>query len=220
MGSKESLFAGIQPGERGTRAIERLKEALGVAELPPGITMLAGSDNGAYDVYMNLNRHLADGKLERKTKLLVAVGVAAAVGSATAVDYFARAAVAAGRTAVEALEAVAAASTCSVFNAYYRFRDHIAPEDLPGHEPFRAAFNANTFVKPALSVAELEAICIAVSSANACRKCVQGHIEKAKSAGVTTEQIDEIIKAGAAAFATANAAAALAVSPDEPVATA
>ena len=53
-------------------------------------------------------------------------------------------------------------------------------------------------------------ICIAVSAQNGCRKCVQGHIQKAQTVGATHEQVDEVIKAAAAAFAAAVAASALA----------
>jgi AhpD family alkylhydroperoxidase len=209
MAASEAFFADVTVSERGQRAVDRLKEVLGVPTLPSGLETLAASENGIYDVYMNLNRQLADGKLERRIKLLVAVGIASVAGSAEAVEYFSKAAVAAGRTPAEALEAVSVASACSAFNTYYKFRDLVSPQDLGTYEAFKANFNANTFVKPALPVAEVEAICIAVSVQNGCRKCVQGHIEKALTVGVTHEQIDEVIKVAGAAYAASVAAGAL-----------
>ena len=152
MGNKDSVFVGITAGERGQRAVERLREVFGAEELPSGFDTLSFSENGMYDVYMNLNRQLGDGKVERKSKLLIAVAIASLTGSAEAVEFFAKSAIAAGRTAAEALEAVSAASTCSAYNAYYKFRDLIGAEDLPTYEAFKANFNANTFVKPLLSV--------------------------------------------------------------------
>lgn len=197
--------------ERGNRALDRLKEIFAVDTLPEAFTVLAGSDNAINDLYMNLNRQLAEGKVERRQKLLVAAAVASAVGSAPAVDFFSRAALAAGRTQADLLEAIGVAATCTLFNGHYRFRDHVADEDKPAFEAFRAPFNANVFVKPALAISEIEAICIAVSSANGCHKCVQGHVAKGKAVGLTDEQIDEILRAASASLAAANVAASLAL---------
>ena len=196
--------------ERGMRALERLKEIFAVDELPPAFVILAGSDNAINDLYMNLNRQLADAKMDRRKKLLIAVAVASAVGSAPAVDFFSKTAIAAGRTPGEILEGIGVATTCTVFNGHYRFRDHVADDDKATYEAFRAPFNANVFVKPLLPIDEVEAICIAVSSANGCHKCVQGHVIKGKAVGLTDEQIDEIIRAASAAVAASNVAKALA----------
>jgi AhpD family alkylhydroperoxidase len=195
--------------ERGQRALDRLKEVFGVEELPEGFSLLAGSDNGINDLYMNLNRQLADGKVARREKLLLAVAVSSAVGSAPGVEFFSRAALAAGRTPAELLEAIGVAGTCTLFNGHYRFRDHVAEEDKAAYEAFRAPFNANVFVKAALPITEVESICIAVSSANGCHKCVQGHVAKGKAVGLTDEQIDEVVRAGSAALSAANIAQAL-----------
>lgn len=197
--------------ERGQRALDRLKEVFNVDQLPQAFSILAGSDNAINDLYMNLNRQLAsEGSLSRDKKLLIATAVASSIGSAPAVEFFTHAASAAGRTPEQILEAIGVASTCTVFNGHYRFRDHVHPDDKATYEGFRAPFNANVFVKPALPMDEVEAICIAVSSANGCHKCVQGHVEKARSVGMTDEQIDETIRAASAALAASNVAKALA----------
>jgi len=210
MSEQRHPLNGVEVSERGARALDRLKEVFGVEELPEGFHVLAGSDNGINDLYMNLNRQLADGKFERGKKLLLATAVASAVGSAPAVEFFSKAAVGAGRTSAELIEAVGVASTCTLFNGHYRFRHQVAEEDKATYEAFRAPFNANVFVKPALGIDEIEAVCIAVSSINGCYNCVQGHIAKGKSAGLSDEQIDEIIRAGSAAVSAANVAKALA----------
>lgn len=202
-------LSSVEVSERGTRALDRLKEIFGVTELPAGFIALAGSENAINDLYMNLNRQLADGKLDRAKKLLISTAVASSVGSPQAVEFFSRAAVAAGRTPAELLEAIGVASTCTLFNGHYRFRDHVAEEDKATYEAFRAPFNANVFVKPALPMDEVEAVCIAVSSANGCHKCVQGHVAKGKAVGLNDEQIDEIIRAASAALAASNVAKAL-----------
>lgn len=210
MSDQVSLFSEVELSERAARAIDRVKEVFGVAKLPPSFETLARSENGINDVYMNLNRQIADGKLEKKVKLLIAVAVASVSGNKEAVEFFTDAAIAAGRTQKDAAEAVAAATTCTIFNGYYRFKHQVAEADRETFNAFKAPFNANVFVKPALSVLENEAICIAVSSINGCHFCVEGHIEKGRSVGLTNEQIDEIIKASSVAFAAAQISRSLA----------
>jgi len=204
-----SILATLEVSERGQRALDRIKEIFKIDGIPAGLQVLAGSENGVNDLYMNLNRQLADGKWPQKSKVLVAVGLAAAAGSPRAVEFFAGVAVAAGRSREEVLEAVSVATVCSIFNGYYRFRYQI-PSDWKGtYEAFRAPFNANSFMKTPLPKAEMESICVAVSSMNNCLGCVEGHITAAKSAGMNDEQIDEVIRVAAVAFAASAAVAAL-----------
>ncbi len=212
MSDNTNPFTNVEVSDRGQRALDRLKEVFQVEELPEGFHVLAGSENGINDLYMNLNRQLGDGKFERAQKLLVAVAVASVSGSPQAVEFFSKAAIGAGRTQKDVLEAVGVAGTCSIFNGHYRFRDQVAEEDKATYEAFRAPFNANVFVKAGLPITEVEAICIAVSSINGCHKCVQGHIAKGKEVGLTDEQIDEIIRGASAAASAAKIASALAVS--------
>lgn len=197
------IFSELELSERAARALDRVKEVFGITEIPPAFQALACSENGINDVYMNLNRQIADGKLEKKVKLIIAVAVASVSGNKDAVEFFTAAAIAAGRTKQEAADAVAAATTCTIFNGYYRFKHQVAESDREIFNAFKAPFNANVFVKPALSVFENEAICIAVSSINGCHFCVEGHIEKGRSVGLTNEQIDEIIKSSSVAYAVA-----------------
>lgn len=209
MSVNESALAGIAPSEKGARALDRIKERFRLATLPAAFHVLAGSENGIHDLYMNLNRQLAEGKLTEKSKLLVAIGAASAVGSPAGVAFFTDCAIAAGLTREEALEAVSIASVCAIFNGYYRFRHQIPAELVATYEAFRAPFNANSFVKGRVAGPDLESICVAVSSINGCHICVEGHVNKAKSLGITDEQIDEIIKAATTAAATANVLNAL-----------
>ncbi len=209
MSAESKPWKEIAVNERSRRALDRIKEIFGVASLPPAFEILAASENGIQDVYMNLNRQMADGALERRAKLLIAVGVASSQGGSQAVDFFAAAALASGRSAQEVAEAVAVATTCAIFNGYYRFKHQIPEEWKAAFEAFRAPFNANAFMKAALPKAEIEAICVAVSSANQCVGCVTGHTDAARKAGMTDEQIDEVIRAGAVAFAVSRALASV-----------
>lgn len=187
---------GVEATEKGQRAVERLKETFGTDNVPAGISALSGSENGINDLYMNLKRQLEEGKVSRGDKFLVAIGVASAAGSADAVSFLSHAARNAGVDGQHAIDAVSVAAVCTIFNGYYSFRDLAEGEDFSA---FRAPFNANTFMKSTLSTAQVEMICIAVSALNKCSMCVTGHMQKAKGAGVTLEQVDEVIKAAAAA---------------------
>jgi len=209
MPEPESRLATVEPTEKGLRALDRIKERFRVADLPPAFHVLAGSETGASDIAANLDRQLADGKLPEKTKLIVAVAVASAAGGRAATDFFTASALAAGRTRAEVLDAIAAAAVCAIFNGYYRFR-HQLPADLrPTYDAFRAPFNANTHINSALTHTETETICLAVSSLNNCEACVASHLAKAHKLGLTDEQIDEAIKAGAVAAAVAKLLSAL-----------
>jgi alkyl hydroperoxide reductase subunit D len=213
MAEMANVLTGTELTEKSQRALDRLKERFAVGELPEGLRVLAGSESGINDIYMNLNRQLADGKLEEKTKVVVAVAVASLVGARAATDLFSQMALAKGRTRAEVLDAISTAAVCSVFNGYYRWRDQIPADLVATYEAFRAPFNANTFMKNALTPLEMEAVCIAVSSINNCHKCVEGHLNKGKSLGLTDEQIDELLRASSIALATANVISALGDSP-------
>lgn len=186
--------------ERSQRALARLQEVFQVQWIPEGLKVFAVSENGINDLYMNLNRHLQDGKLSRKEKLLVALGVAAVSGSPDATRFLQAAAIASGATETEAAEAIACAVACSIYNGYYKFKSLVPDEFAPAFAEFKASFNATMFVKPPFEEKLVEAICIAVSTVNSCKKCVEGHVAKAKSLGLTDEQIDEVLKAGTVAF--------------------
>lgn len=210
MSEKSTLSEVIGPTEKGEKSLLQIIERFRVADVPAALRLFAGSESGISDLFANLSRQLADGKLTEKTKLLVAVAVAAAVGGRDGAGFFADAALAAGRSKPEILDAIAAATTCSIYNGYYRFRHQVPAERKATFEAFRAPFSANSLLKATLPQVEIEAICIAVSSANHCNACVESHISKGINHGLTNEQIDEIIKVGAVAAATAQLIATLA----------
>lgn len=210
MPETETPTEAIKPTEKAARALERLRERFAVPTLPAGVEVLANSESGVNDLYMNANRQFGDGKVEERTKLLVAAAVASAVGSKDATEYFSAAALEKGRSGQEIADAIAVATVCGIFNGYFRFR-HQVPNDLQAtYEAFRAPFNANSFMKVSISQVEVEAICITVSSINNCEKCVEGHLNKGKSLGITDEQVDELIRVGTVAAAFARVASSLA----------
>lgn len=198
------------PTERGIQALKLICERFSVAELPPAFQALAAVDFSAHDIQANLSRHFSDGQLTEATKLIVGVAVAATVGARPGLDFFRSAAAAKGRSELEATEAASIAGICSIFNGYYRFRDHVPHDQADIFSAFRAPVVANSFSRVSLPPTEIEAICIAVSSVNGCHACVASHLKKARNLGMTDEQIDEAIRASAVAFGISNLLGSLA----------
>lgn len=198
--TEHAVGPNLSLSERSQRALARMQEVFQVAWIPDGLRVFAASESGINDLYMNMNRHWQDGKLTRREKLLIALAVAAVAGSTQAVRFLREAAIAAGVSEIDASEAVATAVGCSIYNGYYKFRS-LVPDDLAeAFDEFKASFNATMFVKPPFDEKLVEAICVAVSTVNGCKKCVEGHVAKAKSLGLTHEQLDEVLKAATVAF--------------------
>ncbi len=204
-------WEGAETTEKAQRALDRLRETFSVSEIPAGVAELAGSESGVHDLYMNLKRQLDGGKVSKEVKLLIGVAVASAAGSTEGVRFLGAAAREAGASAQAVLDAVSVATVCTIFNGYYHFRD-LAPNGE--FDAFRAPFNANTLAQTTLTVQQTELICIVVSAWNNCHTCVQGHMAKAQSVGISNDQIDEAIKAGTVARALANVAASLDAEPE------
>lgn len=188
--------------EKAKKDIEQLGETFPGATVPEGFKAFAGSEVSAHDLFMNMKRQLEGGKMAKADKLLLATAVASNCGSKAATQFFGEAASNEGCSTQNISDAIGTAAICSVFNTYYHFRDLAPKEDF---NSFRAPFNANTFVQSSLSNAQIESICVTISTLNNCHDCVKAHWKKAQAAGITAEQMDEAIKAGAVAKAFANA---------------
>lgn len=203
------LFDPAIPGERGQGALDRIKERFRLPALPPAFATLALAEFGLHDLSMNLNRMLRDDQLPERTKLLVGLGVAVALGSPQAADFFADAAIQAGRTREEVLAAVSLATSMGLYNSYVRFRHQMPADMAKAFEGFRPGLNAEATRVSVFSAIEKEAICIAVSSVNDCVGCVESHVETGRKAGMTDQQIDEVIKVVAVAAPLAKSLAAM-----------
>lgn len=208
MPENESPWLALEPTEKAHGTLARFQERFHLDSLPAALRFAAASEAGIGDLAANLDRALADGAVEERTKLLVAAAVASAAGSPPATSFFGDLA-ARQRDPREVHDALAVATVCTIFNGIYRFRHQVAGDMRETFEALRAPVHANSIAKATLPRFEIEAICIAVSSRNNCEACVQSHIAKALALGMTVEQIDEIIRAGAVAGALAGLMAAL-----------
>lgn len=183
-------FLNSDHSDKAKRSLERLSELFPNIDIPEGVKNLAGSEASSQDLYMNLKRQLDEGAVSRYDKLLIATALASATASNQAIQFFGKAAEDVGVSKQNISDAIGVASICAIFNQYYHFKS-IGGDDF---KDAKATFNANAMVQTSLSKAQTEMICVAVSSYNNCHDCVDAHWKKAKDAGVTAEQMDEIIK--------------------------
>ena len=177
----------------------RVAERFGTAQ-PPTVLYVVPRDT-VRDTALNLARALDGelGGLGRADRLLIGLGVAAAVGgnSAALAEWLATAAQAAGKTADDCVAMRAVALTCATYNGYYKFRTLVGSSLEKEFEAFQPALRATPFVKSPLSKALVELGCIAVSVYNGCGHCVSGHVQAARAAGATAAAIDEAVRISA-----------------------
>jgi len=158
---------------------------------------------------MNLGRQMKDGEVEEGMKLLIGVATAVTQGSPVVTDFFAEAALKAGRPREDVKAAIAVAVGMGFNSAYFRFRYQVTKEDSEILKAFKASFTASSLVQSPLPALEKELICIVVASINNCQGCVKSHVAKAREVGMTDQQLDEAIKAQSVAFVMAQAVSAL-----------
>lgn len=176
---------------------------------------------------------LAEGKLSRKLKELIAIAVAHTTGCPYCIDVHVKAGKKEGVTKEELSEAVLVATALkagsamahgvNALNAY----DEIANEELYKASYFNrlkefSALNGDIFKAfvdfdtkslkgNLLSVKEKELIAVAVAHTTGCPYCIDIHTKGAKEAGVTKEELAESIfvatalKAGSAIAHSVNA---------------
>jgi len=118
---------------------------------------------------------LSEGKLDEKTKLLVAVAVAGQAGSARWLHYLETFAEKRGISAEEIAETLAIGATNSMYNVLFKFRDISASDVFNG---MSVGLRAHTFQSTSLSEKTIELINISLSDINGCKPCTAAHVEK------------------------------------------
>ena len=190
------------------RLYERLAEALGLTELPEAFHVYGASEPFLKDLFMNVKKYVVgDGKLDARSRCLVALAAAAHAKSPVWGELLTTVAAGHGIDETARTDALAVASTNYMYNTFFKFRE------LSGTDRFEGlpiGLRAHTFAGTSLSDAEVELINIAVSDMNACKPCVSGHVLKAKALDLSDEQILEAVQCAAVVYAGAqylNAAA-------------
>ena len=185
--------------DKAVQAYKRIKEVLGVEEIPPVFGYMANVPAFVHDFFMNFRKFvLSEGKLDEKTKLLIAVAVAGQAGSQTWLEFLKTFAADKGINDTEINEALAVGATNSMYNVLFKFRD-IAGTDV--FEGMPVGLRAHTFQGTSLSDETVELINLSLSDINACKPCTSAHVAKARQVGVADEAIYEAIQCAATMIA-------------------
>ncbi len=185
--------------DKAAQAYSRIKEILGVDEIPPVFQYMANVPSFVHDFFMNFRKFvLAEGKLDEKSKLLIAAAVAGQAGSQTWLDYLKTLADSKGVSPQEMTEALAVGATNSMYNVLFKFRDISGVEVFEG---MPVGLRAHTFQAASLSEQTVELINLALSDINACKPCTSAHVAKARQTGVSDEAVYEAIQCAATMIA-------------------
>lgn len=177
------------------QAFTRIKEVLGVDEVPEVFRLMANVPSFVHDFFMNFRKFvLSEGKLDEQTKLLIATAVAGQAGSQVWIQYLQQFADSKGISKAQMVEALAVGATNSMYNALFKFRD-ISGSDV--FEGMPIGLRAHTFQSTSLSEQSVELINLALSDLNACKPCTSAHVAKAREVGVSDEAIYEAIQCAA-----------------------
>ena len=156
-----------------------------------------------------------EGALSVKLKELIAIASATVTGCPYCIEIHAGAAIQAAVTKEEAAEAIFVASALKAGSAFAHGANSLRAYDgAEGEALYEKAFFAktsalqalapeafNTFIafsteavaEGVLSVKEKEIIAVAIAHITGCPYCIELHVENAKAAGVTKEQLAETI---------------------------
>ncbi len=185
--------------DKAVHAFSRIKEVLGVEEVPEIFRYMANVPAFVHDFFMNFrNFVLSEGKLGEKRKLLIAFAVAGQAGSQTWISFLKEFAETKNVSQQELTEALAVGSTNSMYNVLFKFRD-ISGSDV--FEGMGVGLRAHTFQNTSLDEETVELINLALSDINACKPCTSAHVAKARALEVADEAVYEAIQCAATMIA-------------------
>jgi alkyl hydroperoxide reductase subunit D len=196
-----SSSAGLRPlaesdlNEKAAETLGRVRELFGEEPIPEAFFIFANAPAFMHDFYMNFKRFvLTAGKLDLKTKLLVAYSASVVLGAKEWRDFVAAKLKANGADDATIAAAAAVASSCAMYNVFFKFRD------LAGVDAFQAmpvGLRAFAFANSGLDEKTVETINVAISDLNGCKPCTSGHVAKALGIGVSEEALLEAVQAAA-----------------------
>ncbi|MEZ6057253.1 MAG: carboxymuconolactone decarboxylase family protein [Planctomycetaceae bacterium] len=193
-----SLIAPLPEAEavdKTAQTYARLKETLGVAELPDAILAMGRVEPFLRDFYMNFKRFVAtDGAIDARTKAVIAYATACQAKSTVWIDILRQRALTLGIEETQLTEVLAVVSTNSMYNTFFKFRDLSGSELFSG---MAVGLRAHLFSATSLGEQWVEMINIAISNLNACKPCTSGHVDAARQMGLKDEQILEVIQCAA-----------------------
>lgn len=169
----------------------RLKEVLGTDAVPEPFLVMGRVPAFLQDYYMNFKKFvLGEGKLDRKTRTLVALAVAIYANSEPWIGFL-RSQPDVEITDQEFADLAAVVATNNMYNTFFKFRD-LAGSDVFGG--MSVGLRAHTFSGVSFDERTIELIDIAISDINVCRPCTEGHVRKSRDLGLSDEQILEAVQ--------------------------
>jgi len=196
-----SSSAGLRPlaeselSEKAAETLGRLRDLFGDEPVPEVFYVYANAPAFMHDFYMNFKRFvLTAGKLDLKSKLLVAYSAGVVLGASELRDLVAAKLKANGVEHATIAAAAAVASSCSMYNVLFKFRDISGVDAFKGMPVGLRAFS---FVNSGLDEKTVETINVAISNLNGCRPCTSGHVAKAISVEISEEALLEAVQAAA-----------------------
>lgn len=187
--------AADQAVDKAAQVYERIREVLGVTEIPEIFKYFATVPAFLHDFFMNFRKFvLGDGKLDQKRKLLIAAAVCGQNGSQKWLEYLTEFAEERGASREELVEAMAVGATNSMYNVLFKFRDISGSDVFDG---MGVGLRAHTFQGTSLDGETVELINLSLSDLNGCKPCTTAHVAKARQVGVSDEAIYEAIQCAA-----------------------
>lgn len=174
---------------------ERIGEMFEGMEIPAPFLLYARVPAFLQDFYMNFRKFVwNDGHLDAKTKATLALAVSSTARCQTWADFFAGRCRSLGFAEQHVADTIAVASSCQMYNVFFKFRD-LSGSGL--FEGMGVGLRAHTFGNTSLDARTVELVNIAVSDINGCKPCTSGHVDKARQLGATDDAILECIQCAA-----------------------
>ncbi len=177
----------------------RLRDVLGVDKVPETILPFARVEPFLRDFFMNFRKFVVqNGALDASTKALLALAAAIQAKSEPWITLLWDRARKAGYSDQQLAEVASLVATNAMYNTFFKFRD-LSGSNL--FEGMSVGLRAHTFTGTSFDEKTVELVNIVVSDLNACRPCTSGHVDAARKAGCTDEQILEAIQCAAVIMA-------------------
>lgn len=188
-----------QASEKVQQVYDRIREVMGVTEIPEVFQYFATVPSFLHDFFMNFRKFvLSEGKLNEKRKLLIAFAVAGQAGSQVWIQYLRSFCAARSISETEINESLAVGATNSMYNVLFKFRDISGSDVFNG---MSVGLRAHTFQSTSLDEQTIELINLSLSDINGCKPCTSAHVEKARHLSLADEAIYEAIQCAATMIA-------------------
>lgn len=188
-----------QATDKVEQTYQRIKEMLGADAVPVPFLVYGRVAPFLQDFYMNFKKFVyTDGKIDARTKTIIALAVSARDNCAHWTDYFMDRGRQLGLTEEQLAEVLAVAATNAMYNTFFKIRD-LSGSSL--FEGMSVGLRAHTFGNTSLDEKTVEIINLAISTLNACRPCTTGHLDAAVNLGLSHEAALEAIQCAATMMA-------------------